>query len=273
MRLFFSLLILIFIYSVFIADGARRKSKKGKWRKSKFNKSKKPTPYKKYEKYTEPGETCPCWWDITKSECGCCKNGGVQCGFPLGKYCYKKSNRGCTGVSKNKLTLSQKGFPCYWDQSDLSCAWCIPGSYQCNNNKGSKNTCENRKRGVQWKCDGVKGDCGHLGKQICDMNAECVKADQFGRKNKYICKCKDGWTGNGLQCVDENGNFGEDPNKIIQVEMMLTNDFVVSPHDVGVYPFGPSQDNLFSMMGGLFDGAPVCNGCNATLIHLTDQTN
>ena len=29
----------------------------------------------------------PCWWDLTKSNCGSCKNGGKQCGYPMHKWC------------------------------------------------------------------------------------------------------------------------------------------------------------------------------------------
>ena len=38
---------------------------------------------------------CPCWWDMSKKVCACCKKvDGVetmQCGWPMHRFCYKKS--------------------------------------------------------------------------------------------------------------------------------------------------------------------------------------
>ena len=56
----------------------------------------------------------------------------MQCGWPMHKFCYKKSDmvrvkcpphctpcilplQGCPGVCNNKYTLSGKGFPCQND--------------------------------------------------------------------------------------------------------------------------------------------------------------
>ena len=36
-----------------------------------------------------------------------------------------KSKGGCPGVPRPKYTLSSTGFPCFWDHTDLSCAWCV----------------------------------------------------------------------------------------------------------------------------------------------------
>jgi len=121
---------------------------------------------------------------------------------------------------------------------------------------------------MSQKCDGVKADCGHFGKHICDINAVCTEGKGWN-KGLYACRCKPGWKVNGLQCVDKNGEFGENPNKIVDLEMTLTNDFIISNSEEGVYPYGPSQDNLFSVMSGMFEGSPACNGCNATMINLS----
>merc|ERR1711997_873298 len=83
---------------------------------------------KLFAKYTIPikNKKCPCWWDMSKKICACCKgSNSMQCGWPMHRYCYKKSKMGCPGVCNNKYTLSGKGFPCYNDKSKgNTCAWC-----------------------------------------------------------------------------------------------------------------------------------------------------
>ena len=41
----------------------------------------------------------------------------MQCGWPMHKFCYKKSDMGCPGVCNYKYTLSGKGYPCFSDHS------------------------------------------------------------------------------------------------------------------------------------------------------------
>jgi hypothetical protein len=267
MRASLTLLILVLVVSLVLVEaGKKGKGKKGK----KPSKGKKPTIF---DKFTVEGETCACWWDITKTDCACCKNDGVQCGFPKHKKCYKRNGaKGCPGISKNSQALSSKGFPCFWDHSDKSCAWCGTGKYQCAEGKESPCAAGREGRNAQ-KCGGVLADCLHMGKDICDINAKCVEGSGRWGKGKFSCKCSEGWKGNGLQCVDADGNFGENPNVVVDLEMTLTNDFMVTPHEDGVYPYGPSQDNLFSMMDGMFNGGQTCNGCNATMIHLSAPVN
>merc|ERR1711874_711763 len=117
------------------------KGKKGKGNKGKGNKGKgkgkKPRPPKptvdpgaKFAPYTN-GSNCECWFDITRTDCGCCKGNGVQCGDPVSQYCYKPTPFGCPGVANAKYTPSQTGHPCFWDHSIMDCAWCTPGGYQC----------------------------------------------------------------------------------------------------------------------------------------------
>jgi len=260
MRASITFVLLVLAVSLVLVEAGKKGKKKGK--KPTKGKGKKPSVF---SPYTVDGETCACWWDITKTDCACCKNDGVQCGFPKQKFCFKKGEP-CPYM--DKMVLSEKGFPCFWDHSDRSCAWCKPGQYQCA--EGKKIACASQKTGRHpAKCDGVIADCGHMGKQICDINAECVEGTKFWTKGKYTCKCTEGWTGNGLQCVDADGNFGENPNVVVDLEMTLTNDFIISPHEEGVYPFGPTQDNLFSMMDGIFNGDQTCSGCNATIINLS----
>merc|ERR1711988_2000078 len=81
------------------------------------NTGKKPSE-KLFAPYTVKNKKCPCWWDLSKVNCACCKGENVmQCGWPMHKYCYQKSKIGCPGLCNNKYTLSGKGFPCYNDKS------------------------------------------------------------------------------------------------------------------------------------------------------------
>ena len=46
--------------------------------------------------------------------------------YPLSRWCQSPRNKkGCPGVPSKTYTLSSTGFPCYWNPSDRSCAWCI----------------------------------------------------------------------------------------------------------------------------------------------------
>jgi hypothetical protein len=110
-----------------VAEGKKKKPSKGKKPGKKPSKpgvkgecdvgSPKLTP-QNTKKYTGTGK-CACWWDITRNDCACCKKGvgAMQCGFPMHKFCYKKSDMGCPGVCNYKYTLSGKGYPCFSDHS------------------------------------------------------------------------------------------------------------------------------------------------------------
>lgn len=129
----------------------------------------------------------------------------------------------------------------------------------CKDSTGKKNT-------------GVQGDCHHI--PVCDLNAECIALEKEVMGLPWSrCVCNKGdsanttFTGNGIQCFNENG-VGGDPNKQISVEMMLTTDFYVFPHDSSDFPLGPATDNLFSMIDDMFNSGKPCLGCNATVIKL-----
>ena len=56
------------------------------------------------KRYTKKTSGCPCWWDLTKTNnnCACCKSRGIQCGYPLHRFCQKDSRKpqyriGCPG--------------------------------------------------------------------------------------------------------------------------------------------------------------------------------
>merc|ERR1712168_1409202 len=44
-------------------------------------------PYTVTNANGKPKADSPCWWDLTKTNCGTCKNNGKQCGYPMHKWC------------------------------------------------------------------------------------------------------------------------------------------------------------------------------------------
>ena len=54
-----------------------------------------------------PSRGCPCWFDITMN-CACCKNDGVQCGYPMHNYCWPK-----TKFIKRGRDYSKLGMGCF----------------------------------------------------------------------------------------------------------------------------------------------------------------
>ena len=64
---------------------------------------------KAFLKYTEtkkvngkprPIADAPCWFDLTRSDCGRCKNGGKQCGAPMEKYCQNPNSKFVSNIFK-----------------------------------------------------------------------------------------------------------------------------------------------------------------------------
>merc|ERR1711892_985546 len=123
------------------------------------------TSTKQFEKFTVTkkvgGKTKPqadqaCWWNASLNECAKCKPGGIQCGFPMHKWCQsKKSKVGCKGIPNYKYTLSAAGYPCYWDTKSLKCAWCAPKRGQCKDSAQAQKCGSYCEPATSLKCDGV----------------------------------------------------------------------------------------------------------------------
>merc|ERR1719250_45768 len=173
-----------------------------------------------YAKWTAAPTGGTCWWNLASTECAICKKGGMQCGYPLQNKCYRKhSSQGCPGIQGNTVTLSQAGYPCYFDLTNSSCAWCVqeprsPG-FQTN-----KNLCVTAR--FQQKFDAVKGDCQHIPK--CDDNVTCQKLPN----GINSCVCNPGYTGTGIQCADGNGTLATPAGVVLaSLELNLDNEYFV----------------------------------------------
>jgi len=206
---------------------------------------------KKFKKFTKSKTGCPCWWDLTKTdECACCKGKPekvMQCGYPMHMYCHKKSDQGCPDKKFDyKTTLSTKGFPCFFDKTRTTdCAWCKKGATQCDG--GDK---------CGSGCKGVIGDCYHI-PNACDPNASCIETGKG-----HTCECNEGFTGNGIQCFDADGNLSQDPNKNVHVELSVDSSFNVFPYN-GTFPNGEVLDSIIASMDAV-NSACVDSSCSVT---------
>jgi len=184
-------------------------------------------PYTVTDAKGKPKANSPCWWDLTKSNCGTCKNNGKQCGYPMHKWCQSpKSKKGCKGIPNFKYTLSTEGAPCYFDHSNMKCAWCTKKSVkQCAQTAGQQNNgcysyCGSAK---DPKCDGNPFNCYF--NDWCGTGASCVKKTGG-------CSCKLPYIGNGFQCFSgdcESGNctLVEDPSNNVKVDIDTQSEFFV----------------------------------------------
>jgi len=218
--------------------------------------------------YTIPikKKKCPCWWDMSKKICACCKAGtdAMQCGWPMHKFCYKKSNMGCPGVCNNKFTLSGKGFPCYSDKNQgNNCAWCVPGSFQCYADKvtgpdsdaGSRCSSQNN----QKYCSSVQGDCRHI-TGACPKDS-CTYQGPVKKLKHYSCQCPEGYQGNGIQCFS-NGTMLADPKTQVELDMMITTEEYQFPF-TGEGFSNAQLESLISEMGNVESGCSS-GDCQAT---------
>jgi len=236
-----------------------------------------------YGEFTQSRTGCPCWFDMTRDDCACCTSQGVQCGAPMEQWCTsRKEGRqsGCLGLPANHWTLSTTGFPCYWNTSRTDCAWCGSGGAQCGPqgdtgpDSGLGSRCSDPEDSEY--CDSVPGDCRHIA-GVCDSQAQCQFMVQFGEREHWQCKCNPGWTGNGLQCFDSDGN--PSPETIssssgdVKLTLAVSTDFYVYPHTSSEFPMGPGETNLLTNITELFTAGASCaadSSCNGTFVNLQE---
>merc|ERR1712110_422726 len=231
-----------------------------------------PKPTEKlFKPYTEPDKKCPCWWDLSKNNCACCKEGtdAMQCGWPMQKYCYKKSDIGCPGVCNNAFTLSGKGFPCQNDPTNKNCAWCTKTGFQCfpdsKTGPDSKDGSRCQAQNQQKYCKSVQGDCRHIS-GACPPE-RCEFQEKINKKMKYYeCECPEGYTGNGLQCYDENdGTLLVTEDAEIELAMTLKSEVETFPFDPSTdLPTGVELQDLIDQMGSVDTSCSSGSDCTSS---------
>ena len=50
-----------------------------------------------------------CWFDLTKNNCGTCKKGGKQCGYPMNKYCQSPKSK-TVGLMMDSILMTIRNF-------------------------------------------------------------------------------------------------------------------------------------------------------------------
>merc|ERR1712110_986849 len=170
-----------------------------------------PKPTEKlFKPYTEPDKKCPCWWDLSKNNCACCKEGtdAMQCGWPMQKY-----------------------------------------------------------------CKSVQGDCRHIS-GACPPE-RCIKQGKVpGKPYKHLtyyeCECADGYTGNGIQCMDANGTWAVSGDAHVELEMTLTSEVETFPFDPSTdLPTGVELQDLIDQMGSVDNTCSSGAGCTSSFNQAT----
>merc|ERR1712088_1123220 len=129
----------------------------------------------------------------------------------LKKYTAKKPNG-----------QSDLSCPCWWDLTRTDCAWCKNKQRQCGDDRrfGPDSDCGSACVGTSAKemkkCDSQLGDCVHIPKY--DFAASCI----FKTKKS---KCNTGYTGNGIQCFDANGDPSSDPADQVTLSLSTRSHF------------------------------------------------
>jgi len=230
-----------------------------------------------FAQYTTANTGCPCWFDLSRDDCACCTQQGVQCGAPLQGYCTAKvagRQSGCLGVPASHWTLSTTGYPCFFNTTRTDCGWCATGGSQCGEGPRQGHC---RDPSSPSYCVASPGDCLRIDQ--CDSQATCQFDVKFGPSHEHhSCKCNAGWTGNGIQCFDAVTGAAS-PELLgsssgdVSMTMAVTHKYYVYPHNSEQFPTVPGEEELLNNITALFESGASCGareGCNGTFVNLVE---
>ena len=91
-------------------------------------------------------------------------------------------------------------------------------------------------------------------------------AGNVGKYLKYHeCQCPAGFTGNGMQCVNENGTFYVNPDQQVELTMTLTQEIETFPFTGAEIETGAELQSLINEMGEVETScAAAGDACSAT---------
>jgi len=233
---------------------------------------------------TIKGSKCPCWWDLEGKlidpktnkpyKCTCCKEGGIQCGYPMHRWCTddrSKVRTGCMGIKQRKYTISEIGHPCHFDRSRNDCAWCTPDSFQCGPDSKNGKYCMDMMRNHRH-CRGETLDC-RVKPGICGSNASC-KNTKLRAKGKWFfhtCVCNEGYIGNGVTCIEAGTGVLSREKIEVEVNLTMTLDKSFAPATYPTIDFGNST-TLHETMLKTESNATNCESCNVSFMECGKET-
>jgi len=234
----------------------------------------------KFGPYTDAsaGATCPCWFDLNRSDCACCTDEGVQCGAPMHQWCTSRAEgrqKGCPGVPQHHWTLSNTGYPCFFNSTRTDCGWCAAGGAQCGEGPKLGQCRDPTDNGY---CTAAPGDCLRI--HGCDSQATCEFDVKFGSDTEHHqCQCGQGWVGNGVQCYDSSTGASSpelpagSSSGDVSLTLAVTNQYYVYPHDSAQFPTAEGETELLDNITALFDSGASCasrDSCNGTFVTLEE---
>jgi len=80
----------------------------------------------------------------------------------------------------------------------------------------------------------------------------------------YECQCPEGYTGNGIQCLDAEGNPPPAPDTFVELDITVTNEFETFPFDGSEISNGVELQSLITEMGNVESSCISAGTCSST---------
>ena len=111
-------------------------------------------------------------------------------------------------------------------------------------------------------CKSVQGDCRHI-PGACPTD-RCIFQEKVSKfLSYYECQCPDGYTGNGIQCFDADGNAPVSADVYVELDMTMTNEFETFPFDGSEISNGVELQSLITEMGNVDSSCTSAGTCSS----------